>query len=146
MNNKKIGLAIVGIIILGGVFYGGMVYGARNVRASLNSRGANFGQNGTLGMLRGNRNMGGFVNGKILNKDANSITLELSNGNTASPASSGSKIIFLDSNTKIAKSVTGTAADLTLGADVSITGTPNTDGSLNAQSVQIRLSTPPMVR
>lgn len=74
--------------------------------------------------------MGGFTAGTILSKDATSITVSLMGG--------GSKIIFLDANTKISKQAEGSVADLTAGAQVSVMGAANTDGSINAMTVQIR--------
>jgi hypothetical protein len=88
------------------------------------------GGNGTMGI----RNTGGFTTGEIISKDTTSITVKLATG--------GSKIIFLDANTKVSKSVDGSVNDLTTGTQVSITGTPNTDGSVNATNVQIRPNMP----
>jgi hypothetical protein len=50
----------------------------------------------------------------------------------------GSKIVFLDTNTKITKQAEGSASDLAVGTQVSVSGAPNADGSVNAQMVQIR--------
>ena len=140
--NKKIGLGIVGVIILAGAFYGGIIYGGNNVRAAINNRGG-FGQNGVNGMMGGNRiggknMMGGFTNGEIISRDDKSITIKLQDG--------GSKIILLGASTTVAKTATGSINDLTVGAFVSITGGTNTDGSVTAQSVQIRPSTPPVLK
>ncbi len=135
--NKKIGLGIVGIIVLIGVFYGGMIYG----KSQIPERGQGmqaFGQNGALGAKGGARG-GGFTAGQIIAKDANSITVQLMTGGANQ---GGSKIVFIDSNTKVTKSVYGTIADLAIGTQVSITGTPNADGSENAQAVQIRPAMP----
>ncbi len=129
-KNKKIGLGVLGIIVLVGVFYGGMVYGGTNVRASMMSRG---GQTfNPMGGARGARGGigGGFTAGTILAKDDKSITLQIMGG--------GSKIIFLDTNTKVSKQTEGSIADLAVGTQVSVTGAANADGSVNAQTVQIR--------
>jgi uncharacterized protein (DUF2345 family) len=80
---------------------------------------------------------GGFVSGDILSMDANSITIELRSPNGAA-GQSGSKIVFYTDKTKVEKTVSGTNADLTVGKQVTITGTPNPDGSVNADSIQIR--------
>lgn len=136
-KNKKIGLGIVGILVLVGAFYAGMTYGGNNVRNAISIRGATFGQNGANSMMRGSRNGEGFTAGQIISKDATSITVSLTSG--------GSKIIFLDTNTKISKQADGTLADLAVGTSVSVTGTPNADGSENAQSIQIRPTLAPSV-
>lgn len=145
MQNKKIVFVIVGIIALAGAFYGGMVYGGNNVRASIASRGAAFNQNGGSGVMGGrNGGRGGMVNGKIIAKDATSITVEMralqggAQGATAATGT-GSRIIFYTDKTTVAKTVDGTLADLAIGKDVNVIGTPNPDGSVNAQSVQLRI-------
>jgi len=138
--NKKIGLGIVGVIVLIGVFYGGMVYGKSQIPARGQGMQA-FGQNNALGARGGTRNVGGFTAGQIIAKDANSITVQLMASGPDSTTQVGSKIVFLSTSTTVTKSVNGTIADLAIGAQVSITGTPNTDGSVNAQAVQIRPQT-----
>ena len=147
-RDKKIGLVVGLVVVLCVVFYGGMVYG----KSQIPVRGTQaFGQNGATG-ARGTRGMGGFTTGKIISKDANSITVQLITGGasgtngSASTSQSGSKIIFLNTSTTVTKSVNGTIADLAIGTQVSVTGTPNTDGSENAQSVQIRPNTPPVLK
>ncbi len=127
-NNKKIGLVVVGIIVLAGVFYAGMTYGGNNVRAAITSRSQGAGN--FAGRIGGARSTGGFTVGQIISKDATSITISMQAG--------GSKIIFLDKSTPITKQATGTLADLAIGTSVSVTGTPNTDGSISATAVQIR--------
>ena len=125
--NKKIVWGVVGVIVLVGVFYGGMVYGKGQAAAAAKTafagrtRGAG-GFGGAVG--------GGFTTGTILSKDAKSITVSLMTG--------GSKIIFLDSTTKISKQTDGTLSDLAVGTNVSVMGAANSDGSVNATSVQIR--------
>ena len=119
MQNKKI---IIGFVVLALVsFYAGMRYGGNNVRAAITSRS----QNNSGGM----RNRGGFTSGEILSMDAQSFTIKLN---------TGSKIVFYTDQTAISKMVDGTLADLAVGKQVSIMGTPNPDGSLNADSVQLR--------
>jgi hypothetical protein len=143
-NNKKIGLGIAGVVVLVAVFYGGMVYGKSQVPVRGQGNQA-FGAANFAGGARGGRNIGGgFTVGQIISKDATSITVQAINGAPGTAGQgTGSKIVFLDSNTKITKSVDGTAADLATGTQVSVTGTPNSDGSINAQTVQIRPNVPP---
>jgi hypothetical protein len=132
-KNKKIICGVVGVIVLIAAFYAGMVYGkgqmpARGQRSGIQT--FNGGQNGGMG----GRNFGGLSNGQVIAKDDKSITISVMGG--------GSKIILLDTNTKISKPVDAALSDLTIGSQVSVTGTPNSDGSVNAQAVQIRPSLP----
>lgn len=72
----------------------------------------------------------GMTMGTILSVDDKGITLDVK--------PNGSRIIFITSETKILKSTEGTQSDLKEGSSVTITGTPNSDGSITAKSVQIR--------
>ena len=129
-KNKIIG-AVIGGAILGVIcFYGGMKYGANNVQAAQSAFRGGMG----AGMRGGRSTGGGFTNGIVLSKDANSITVKLQNG--------GSKIVFISDATKVSKSADGVLGDITIGAQVVVSGTPDSDGSLTAQSVQIRPAMP----
>ena len=111
-----------------------MVYGkSQNANTSNSGRFQGFNVNGTQRGARQGAN-GGVVSGQILSQDAKSITLKLNNG--------GSKIIFLSDTTQIMKSTTGAVADLTTGENLMVNGTANADGSITAQTIQIRLNLP----
>lgn len=126
-NNKKISLVIAGILVLATIFYGGMIYGESKTPAK--SRGSlAFSQN-NIGGRRGG-GLGGLTMGEIISKDDKSITVKLTAG--------GSKIVFFGTNMAVTKTVPGSAGDLTVGAQVSVNGDTNPDGSITAQSVQIR--------
>jgi len=124
---------VIAAVIAGGAgFYGGMLYGQStnaNSRAGLNRQGTGFamgaGQRGS-----GAQPNAGFSGGEIIKKDDSSVTVKLSNGS--------SQIILFSDTTKILKSVQGLAGDLTVGERVTVTGSKNQDGSLTAQSIQIR--------
>lgn len=130
-NNKLMIIAAVIILIVGaGSFYGGMRYAQSKASANNTIGTGRFqGQRG-LGGSGGNRAGGGFVSGSILKTDNQSITLKLIDG--------GSKIAYLTDATGINKTATGTKADLIVGENVSVIGTANSDGSVIAQTVQIR--------
>jgi hypothetical protein len=66
--------------------------------------------------------------------DSSSITVQIPND--------GSKIIFLSDSAPITKMASGTRADLVVGETVTATGTTNADGSVTAQSIQIRPAMP----
>ncbi|MFA5022758.1 MAG: DUF5666 domain-containing protein [Candidatus Paceibacterota bacterium] len=127
-KTKKI---IVGIlIIIALAFYGGFKYGQTN---SAISSGQNnpFPSSGASGFARRNGGGGGgLIRGEIVKKDAQSLTIALPN--------SGSQIIWYATSTEIQKTTKGIADDLVVGQTVMINGTTNSDGSLTAQSIQLR--------
>lgn len=133
--NKKIGIAIAAIVIAGGSFYAGMSYQSAQSPARRNA-GAVAG-NFAGGRFGGTGSAGGVATGQVIASDSQSLTLSLRGG--------GSKIVFVSSSTQISKMSAGTLKDLPIGINVTVTGTANTDGSMNAQSIQIRpaSTTPP---
>ena len=151
---KKIIIWIILVIVVSaGSFYGGMKYGqsknsARNFSAqalqnlSPAERQQMFQQFRSNGNLQGgrrngtgNQNGGAFLNGEIISKDDKSVTIKLSDG--------GSKIVFFSATTSIGKIAEGTTADLEVGKEITINGSANSDGSVTAQSIQIRPNLPP---
>ena len=137
---NKASKIILGIILLlvvgGGSFYGGMLYGKSQASALAATTRASFASRGSRAGVTG----GGFITGSIIAEDSSSITLALPAG------TSGSKIIFYSSGTTISKMVSGTGKDLTTGTNVSVTGTTNSDGSVTAQSIQIRPAVAPLAQ
>ena len=138
MHKRLLLAALGGIAVLGLVFYGGIKYGARPSRSSA---GGNFamlqgGRQGqffsTGGQTGGTRRggMGGVVAGEVIAKDDKSITVKLPDG--------GSKIVFFSESTKVAKSVEGTLDDVAVGKQVIVGGPANADGSVTAETLQIR--------
>lgn len=134
MNKKNIISTAVVLVVALVAFCGGTIYGK-----SHQNKFPTRNQPGFMGMRNGDRafgmGMGGFISGQIISKDDKSITLKLLNG--------GSKIVFFSGSTKISKSVDGTTSDLETGKEISISGTPNSDGSISASAIQIRPNTPP---
>lgn len=147
MRKVIITAVVVSVLVGGGAFFGGMKYaeskGPRGFSqgnfqnlASLSPEerqqriqemGANGGFTG-----RGGNQGGGFIGGEIISKDEQSVTVKMPDG--------GSKIIFYSDSTKVSKSVDGTSEDLSIGKNISVTGTQNQDGSVTAQSIQLRLA------
>ena len=134
--NKKIIAVIVGIIIIGGgSFYAGMKFdqSRRSSRAG-QARAQQFGITGNPAGQGGQRTGAGFTVGEIIAKDEKSITIKLSNG--------GSKIIFFSDTTEVDKFAKGTAIDLEVGQTVTVNGQINQDGSVTAQTIQLRPGAP----
>ena len=147
--NKIIALVIgAAVAVGGGSFYGGMKFQQskgsgfispadfQNLRnLSPEERQQRFQQMGGsgagLGGQFGGRNGGGgATTGEIISKDDKSITIKLRDG--------GSKIVFYSASTEIGKFASGTSADIEIGKSVMINGSANSDGSITAQSIQIR--------
>jgi hypothetical protein len=131
MNKAVIKIVAVALIVGGAGFWGGMSYQAGKVpvRGSGNFTQGAGGQGGFRGGAAG-ASGGGVVAGSILSKDAASLTIGLRQG--------GSKIVFYDNRSDVEKTVSGSAGDLIVGTNVVVTGTSNSDGSVTAQSIQIR--------
>lgn len=142
--NKLIVVALaVAVVVGGGAFFGGMKYAQSKSPSGQFSRqglSANasdaFGQDhgGGTGRQFGGQRGGGFTAGEIISKDDKSLTVKLQDG--------GSKIIFLSDSTGVTKSAEGTLNDLEIGKNITVTGTANSDGSVTAQSVQVRPNIP----
>lgn len=101
---------------------------------------AAFGQGGQRGAMMGANRTGraggaGFINGTLLKKDATSMTVKLRDGS--------SKLVLIASSTKALKMADTTLDEFTVGSEVMINGTPNSDGSVTAQTVQVRPTPPP---
>ena len=128
--SKKIIVVIV--IIIGVAFYGGMVYGKSTTPSMGQFANGQFpsGNQGERGAGMRNVAGSGFTAGEIILKDATSVTIKMQDGRT--------KIALIATSTQVTKSSSGALSDLVVGTNITITGTSNSDGSITAQSVQIR--------
>lgn len=143
-------LALI-VILVGAVsFYGGMTYQKqrpvdRAAFANLSPeerqqrfQGFGGGAGGPGGGGRGGAGaqagmplrQGGFVNGEVLSQDDKSMTIKLRDG--------GSRLVFFSASTTIGKMTEGSKQDLATGTQVMVAGSTNTDGSMTAQSIQLR--------
>ena len=150
--NKLIAIVIAtAVVVGGGAFFGGMKYAEsqsprgrvsqadfQNLQnlspeerqQRLQELGANAGAGFRGGAGGGQRSGGGFTAGEIISKDDKSITVKLSDG--------GSKIVFLSDSTTVSKTTDGTKNDLEIGKQVTVNGSTNSDGSVTAQTIQLR--------
>jgi len=134
--------AILIIVIGGGAFYGGIKY-----QQSKNSFG-NFSRQNSQnlseeqrqqlfqGNVGGNLQNGvgkgtgsGFLKGEVINKDEQSLTLKMMDGN--------SMIIFFSGSTEISKTAEGSIDDIEVGKQITVTGEQNSDGSYTAETIQL---------
>jgi len=134
MNTKIIVMAIIGVLVIGGgSFYAGTKSAGDNSgpRADFAQMGpggqVRMGQNEGVGMRAGQA--GGMTMGEIISKNETSIVVKLPDGE--------SKIVLFSGNTTITKSTTGSSTDLVVGEDVVVNGSTNSDGSIDAQSIQL---------
>ena len=154
---KSLSIFVAAILVVGGgSFYGGMKYAQSKAPQGRMSqvdfqnlspeerqqRIRDFGTNvGGARLRQGFGGQGGFAAGEVISKDdssleqarygaSKSVTVKLQNG--------GSRIIFLSDKTEITKSVKGLIQDLAVGKQITANGSANQDGSISAQSIQIR--------
>jgi len=134
MNKSIVIIIAVTLIVVAGAFYGGMKYAENKAMAGRQQRAQQFSGNSGAGFSggtgAGQRGGGGFTAGEIITKDDKSVIVKLQDG--------GSKIVFLSDSTKITKSTDGALSDLEVGKNVSVNGTANSDGSITAQTIQLR--------
>ena len=130
MNTKNIAIVAVIVVLVGvGSFYAGMQYSFNQKRGFANMPGDFQGQR--MGNRQnGNGQNGGFVSGEVISKDDKSLTVKLRDG--------GSKIIFISEKTTVGKMSTGSISDVAQGANITVMGAANADGSITAQTVQLR--------
>lgn len=136
MNTKQTVSILLLAVTIGGIgFYGGSVYakqkasstkvlGARN-GAIMPSAGA--GQR--VGRQAGSGAFGAMTTGKVLTKDATGLVIELQDV--------GSKNVLFASSTQIMQMTTVSLDAVTEGAQVMISGSTNTDGSITASRIQL---------
>ncbi len=128
--HKKTIITVIAVGVVAGAvgFYGGTLLAGSATPTRGGNTGNFGGRNGTS--ARGAFTSGGFLGGEVLSKDDKSLTLKLRDGS--------SRIVFLSGSTLVMRAATGTIADVGTGSQVTVTGTDNSDGSVTAQTIQIR--------
>lgn len=132
-RNQIIGVVVIVVLVGGGAFWGGMSYAqgqalARGPGAAGFTRGTGGTFTGRTGAAGAS---GGFTAGQVVSVGNGSITIQ-------SATASSTEIVLVGDSTQILKTDTGSMSDLAPGAQVTVTGTSNSDGSLTATSIQIR--------
>lgn len=126
-------MVVVALLIGGASFWSGMQY--QKSQARDDNGNFRFGQSGQMmmrvqnGSRNGGRGFGGANVGEIVSMDNNSITIKLQDGS--------SKIINVSDKTTISKTDTASKSDLKAGERIAAFGTPNSDGSIDAQNIQL---------
>lgn len=130
--NKTVIFVIALVVVACAAFYGGTMYAKAQAPQRGSGQFAAAGGGAFAGRTGGTgRAGGGFTAGQVVSVQDGSLTIEEQNG-------SSTEIVLTSPSTQILKTVSGSLNDLTAGAQVVVTGTSNSDGSLTAQSIQIR--------
>jgi hypothetical protein len=135
---KKYSVHIIWAVVAVVVFAGGYFYG-KSTAPSLGGNGGTGFNSSTRGAAfagRGGGAGGGFTAGTITAMDSSSITLQLPNGN--------SEVVFYSNSTTVSKPTDVPISTLAVGSNVMVGGSANSDGSLTASTIQVRVgsSTP----
>jgi hypothetical protein len=138
MKDMKPVLPIILILVGLGVGFGGGYFFRNYQLTKMRGNFAAGGANGTFQRFNGavgargtgqNGMMRGGTSGSILSMDDKSITVKMPDGST--------KIVFLSDTTKYSNTAVSTRNDLKTGENVAVFGTPNSDGSVTATSIQL---------
>jgi hypothetical protein len=93
--------------------------------------GATAGRAGGSFAGRGGLSGGSVTMGQVVKNDGSTITLSLPDG-------SGSRLVMLSASTTVMKASVAPTSALAVGSNVAVIGAANTDGSISAQSIQVR--------
>ena len=130
MKKEHLALYVVITLVL---MAGSYFVGTKHAASSQQMRGGFAG-----GMMGGAGNRlrmgGGFVTGEVTAKDENTVTVKMRDGS--------SRIVLYSGTTQVMKSTSGAMDDVAVGSQVMVQGASNSDGSVTAQSIQIRPSMP----
>ncbi len=141
MSKSTITTVVVAVVVGAAGFFGGMQYqkgkgGLPNFQSMTQQQRQQFAQElrgsggGTFAGRRNGMGGAGFTAGQIISKDSGSVTIKMPDGST--------KIVLLSGSTQVAKSDAGTANALAVGDNIVVSGGANSDGSVIAQTIQIR--------
>lgn len=130
MKVQQIIITLVVAIVVGAAgFFGGMQY--QKSKATTASAQSGLNRQGRIGGQGrfGGQNGSIATRGQVISTSDTGITVKLSDGS--------SKIIIFSGSTQVGKEAAALKSDIQNGDQVMVFGTANSDGSVNAQSVQI---------
>lgn len=141
MRQHIVAIGVMVVIGIGAGFYGGTQYEKSSLASAglLRNAAMNGGNGGNGAAGQGRRpgggagagqNGGGFTAGDITAQDDKSLTVKGRDGSF--------KIVYFSASTTVGKSVAGALSDLAVGESVMVNGTTSPDGSVAAESIQIR--------
>ncbi len=127
---KNIIIAVViSVVVAGGVgFWIGTKQAPVGGSPSGQTARGNFAGRGGAG------GFGGGTTGSIVSNSGNTLTISLKDGS--------SKIVFVSASTTVMKTTAGSLSDLSSGTNVVVIGSTNSDGSVTANSIQLRPASP----
>jgi len=132
---NQLTVALIGVIGLLGGFYGGFKYGQNHPPPSTNSTGT-AALAGAAGGGAGAGNGGGRAGGFGGNAISGQITA-VGNGTITVHETNGTDVQVNVSSARISKTSQGTAADLTQSTQVTVVGTADSTGAVNATVVSV---------
>ena len=119
---------IIALVLVGVSYYIGYQKGA-------GSNSSQYAAGNGGGMRAGGANRGnGLINGSVIAKDDTSITVQGRDGS--------SKIVLYSPTSQVMKSTSGSISDVVIGSQIMVQGKANSDGSVVAQTIQIRPNMP----
>lgn len=128
MRKHIIMVAVAGLVIGGAAGYLAPHGAAVSAARGQFTQGQFAGRTGAAGAARGG--FGGGTMGEVISFANGTLTLKTADG--------GTKLVLVGTSTPILTTKAGSAADLSVGANVLVVGSGNSDGSITAQSVQVR--------
>ena len=128
-------IVITAVVALSVGLFGGYAAARASALASAGVPNASSVRGSARGLRGGNQNANGFLAGTVARKDSESITVDTRDGN--------SHVVLFTPATSVFKSVAGSLSDITIGSAVVVSGSTNSDGSLSANSIQLRRTDTP---
>lgn len=129
------------MLAAGGGFWGGVAYQKSKLPGNggdlpafgngmMPTRGDSNSSSSTATNGRGAGMMGGGgVSGEVTAKDSTSLTIKMQSGST--------QTVYYSDSTKVYQDASASLSDLAVGDSVSVSGTPNSDGSVTAETVRL---------